>query len=278
MYIFYYLTYICNMIYSYDHVRISPGQQIGPHTAAEWELSYIITGSGIRTVGNTKEEFHPGEVILIPPGLEHHWAFDPDDVDAGGCIENISFHFSQAFLEGIEVAFPELGQSVAFLKALQEGISFQGKPLRAVQQKLVEASNCKGASRAGILLGIIGLLGETGGRRAVGNDPRTDLPAMRMERARIFVACNFNRKIPLDEVAAYVGMNKSAFCTFFKRMTGESFVSYLNRYRIEKAEEMLRGNKRQRSVSDIAAACGFSEPAHFTRTFHRLKGVAPSKV
>lgn len=50
-----------------DHVCLTPSQQIGRHQQATWELSYIIKGQGVRTIGGQTEPFEPGDMVLIPP-------------------------------------------------------------------------------------------------------------------------------------------------------------------------------------------------------------------
>ena len=100
-------------------------------------------------------------------------------------------------------------------------------------------------------------------------------PQQRMEKIRIYVSCNFARKILLEDIAAHVGMNRSAFCSFFKQQTGKTFITWLNEYRIEKACEMLStGDIR---VGEVAVAVGFESIPHFTRTFRQLKGMSPTQ-
>ena len=49
----------------------------------------------------------------------------------------------------------------------------------------------------------------------------------------------------------------------------------LNDNRIERACELLA--KGDASVSDVAALCGFKDPAYFIKTFKRTLGTTPAK-
>lgn len=51
---------------TFDHVHLAPNEQIGMHQQSTWELSYVITGAGMRMIGDMTEPFTSGEVILIP--------------------------------------------------------------------------------------------------------------------------------------------------------------------------------------------------------------------
>lgn len=59
-----------------DYAVLRPDEQIPEHTQDTWELAYVIAGRGMRTIGDTTEPFCEGEVILIPPGMNHVWTFD----------------------------------------------------------------------------------------------------------------------------------------------------------------------------------------------------------
>ena len=100
-------------------------------------------------------------------------------------------------------------------------------------------------------------------------------PEKRLEKIRIYVSCNYSRNIGIDEIASYAGMNRTSFCSFFKRHVGKTFTHALNDYRIERACELLaRGDA---SVSDVAALCGFKDSAYFIKTFKKTLGTTPAK-
>ena len=95
----------------------------------------------------------------------------------------------------------------------------------------------------------------------------------KMQEVSRFMVHNSHRKISLDEVAQYVGMNRSSFCTFYKREKGKSFFSALNEYRIECSCVMLR--ETAKSIAEICYAVGFDDIPYYNRTFKKLKGQSP---
>jgi AraC-like DNA-binding protein len=50
-------------------------------------------------------------------------------------------------------------------------------------------------------------------------------------------------------------------------------ITYIRRYRIRQACELLRNTDQ--SIMQVAMAVGFSDGAHFTRTFQREIGMTP---
>ena len=75
--------------------------------------------------------------------------------------------------------------------------------------------------------------------------------------------------------SAYVGMNKTYFCLFFKKHYGMSFTEYLNQKRLETASVMLL--KPDASIADVAVACGYPTVTYFNRIFRKFKGMTPSE-
>ena len=124
------------------------------------------------------------------------------------------------------------------------------------------------------ILSLISILGSSEQRVVLGQYHKQDIIKQRLALVRIYVSCNSSRTILIDDIARYVGMNRSSFCTFFRQATGKTFVEHLNEYRIERACRMLQEGVL--SVAEICFACGFNDIAYFSRVFKRYRGIAPS--
>ena len=46
-------------------------------------------------------------------------------------------------------------------------------------------------------------------------------------------------------------------------------------FRIRKAEEMLAGGEK--NISEVAYACGWSDPKYFSKVFHKTNGSTPTE-
>ena len=81
--------------------------------------------------------------------------------------------------------------------------------------------------------------------------------------------------VSLDAVAASVGLSPSRFLHLFTTSVGVPLRPYVLWLRLQcGARELARG----RSVADAAYGAGFSDAAHFTRTFRRMIGATPRQV
>ena len=94
-----------------------------------------------------------------------------------------------------------------------------------------------------------------------------------IKKAIGYIKAESERPISLDEISSFVGLSKYYFAREFRRITGLSFVTYLNYVRCEKAKEMLLLDKL--SIGEIGRLCGFENQSYFTRTFKEYSGLNP---
>lgn len=106
------------------------------------------------------------------------------------------------------------------------------------------------------------------GRAAVGE------PAA-VAAGRRYAELHIADKILLADVARHVALSTDHFSRLFRGATGLAFGEYVNRRRVENAQQLLRDSAQR--VSDISYACGFDSVPHFNRVFRRLTGISPTR-
>lgn len=95
------------------------------------------------------------------------------------------------------------------------------------------------------------------------------------ERVRAYIEAHLDTNIGLDALAALCGMSTEHFVRMFKATTGQPPYQYVISRRVERAKQLLVGNRE--TLADIALACGFSHQEHLTRMFRRITGVTPGR-
>lgn len=257
----------------FDHVHIVWDQQISLHQHEELEISYIITGSGTRVIGDSVEVFAKGEVIFLPSNMPHGWSFNNYDHDDTGKIENITIIFPELLLNTLQKSFPELKASIAALKNKKQSVSLEGKTLTTVQElmkKMVQQNNIE---RLASFFQLVSIIANTDEAHIVGTQYRKNKVAIKMQEINRYMVNNFQREISLEMVAKHVAMNRSSFCSFFKREQGKSFFSALSEFRINCSCTMLV--QTEMPIANICYAVGFNDIPHYNRTFKKQKGISP---
>lgn len=273
------MNYICimnNTAFTYDDVSVAPDRQIGMNSHPQWELSYVISGRGIRIIGDKEDSFVEGEIILIPPHIPHLWQFDPSHTDADGNIANISIFFESETLDGLEKVFPELSGVVRRIKSQKDAISYVGESNKKILSLLIAMRGVTHVARLSMFLDLVQALADDDDCVSVGCNNTLSRVEQRLEAIRIYCRCNYARNITLDEMAAHTGMNKSAFCTFMRRHAGMSLSEFINNVRLGKAMEMLLHTDQR--ISSIAYDVGFSNVTYFNRLFRNRFGRTPKSV
>lgn len=89
-----------------------------------------------------------------------------------------------------------------------------------------------------------------------------------------FIRQNYQSKISLDMLSAAVLRDKFTLCREFKQISGQTITEYINRYRCQKAAELISSDY---SVSQAAMLCGFENLSFFSKTFKKFMGALPSE-
>ena len=99
-------------------------------------------------------------------------------------------------------------------------------------------------------------------------------PHNRLDRCMEYLRAHSTASHRLAEVARIAGVHPMHLAKLFRKRYGYSMGEYVRRERIAWACAQL--SRDARTISSIAADAGFSDHAHFTRTFQRIAGCSPS--
>jgi AraC family transcriptional regulator len=104
--------------------------------------------------------------------------------------------------------------------------------------------------------------------------PRGGFAAWQSQRLAAHVDANLACKIVIKELAASLDISVGHFCRAFKCTFGMPARIWIRQRRIEFAQGLMLTTRA--SLSEIALSCGMSDQSHFTRSFRRIVGEAPS--
>ncbi|MCR5195836.1 MAG: response regulator [Pseudobutyrivibrio sp.] len=95
-----------------------------------------------------------------------------------------------------------------------------------------------------------------------------------VNKAKQYIDENYMKELNLDDVSRVVNISSYYFSKVFKEETGENFIDYLTKLRIEAAKKLLKTTNK--SMKEISAEVGYSDPNYFSRNFKKYTGKTPT--
>lgn len=99
-------------------------------------------------------------------------------------------------------------------------------------------------------------------------------PFQEMEAVLAHVLANYGEPLETPALAALVHLSVSQFDRRFKQLFQVTPQDYILRVRLNAATQALLNSNR--SMAEIAAACGFYDQSYFTKQFRRWSSLTPS--
>ncbi len=217
-----------------------------------WLLHYILSGKGTFTSNGITHHLHAGQCFVIRP--KESTVYESDS--------NEPWHYVWiGFSAGITM--PEILKTQPFFEA-QKYADIFSKMLGVSARK-----DDKECYLCGCIAELLAHLFEES-RSPLSTTSQT------MEQAKNCIESEYmSPALTVNGVAERLHLNRSYFSTAFRNYTGASPQEYLNRYRLERAAQLLKSSDM--SVAQIAMATGYADFCNFSRMFKRRFGVSPSK-
>ncbi|MBR1773429.1 MAG: response regulator [Eubacterium sp.] len=97
-----------------------------------------------------------------------------------------------------------------------------------------------------------------------------------IEKAKKFIQDEYrNEDMSLQLVASNVNVSSNHFSAIFRKETGETFIDYLTRVRMENAKELLTCTSMK--TSEIGFEVGYRDPHYFSYIFKKTTGMSPKE-
>lgn len=243
------------------------------HYHPEIELVYIKSGSAKRHIGNHVSYYKNGDLILLGPNLPHYGFTER----LSGRRSEIVVQLKHDFLGANFFNLPELKDIEQLFAKAESGITFYGETKKLIGKLLEEMIQQGPFDRMVSLLQVLHMLSQTEECEIL----NTQGPALvfkqqdndKIERVYSHVKEHFKDTIPLEEISDLVSMEVPSFCRYFKRVTGKTFTSFVNDFRVSHACKLLAESTM--SVSEICFESGFNNSSHFNRLFKSITGKTP---
>jgi AraC-like DNA-binding protein len=244
------------------------------HRHNEAQLVWILKGSGSLLVETKIHSFEANDIFLIAPNQAH--LFNSVESDEG--IHSLSIFYNPDGPLSYLFKLPELQKLYAFNKGSRFGFKVSEPHVSEVKEAMKKVSS---SSEVELFLHFIKLLqslskSELRPLSESVNQTLSEGEGLRMGKVYDFVLKNFRKDIPLEQVSDIANLTPQAFCRYFKKHTGVTFVTFLNELRISEAQKKLIDGSFE-SITEVAYNSGFNSITNFNRVFKRMLGTAPKE-
>ncbi len=247
-----------------DVVLLSVGRQACPsgHKYDGWRdhfvLHHIVRGRGVFKYKNSVYHLGAGESFLIEPHQANFYQADEHDpweylwiVFKGGSAVDIIRHTNFNNIPAVR--------------------SPRASAITEIMEKLFDLSASMSPQA---LLRIYSDLFQLFSHFAVAGE--SDAVAMSVDyvtAAKEFIRTHYQDPIRTQDVAGYLGLERSYFSHLFKLQTGIGPAEYLRDYRLKIAGEMLLTTNL--SITQVFYSAGFRDYYAFMKLFKRSMGMTP---
>ncbi len=261
------------------------GPQFYPHLHRhkEFQLMWVISGNGTLIADHNIFRFNEGDIFLLGANQPHVFKNDEEYLPDGSkkTIKGLSVFFNPQGPLNAVFSLPELNTLHSFLKNSMCGFKIPDDQKVKLAEKINELRSSKGAVRMSLFLLLIYTMYSikeslTPLSAKSDSEPYPEEKSRRIQLIYDFILKNFENEITLEEVAEQAFFTPPAFCRYFKKHTGKTFVSFLNELRVNEACKKLVAEKDEAQISNIAYECGFKSVTNFNRVFKTVIGTSPS--
>ncbi len=250
------------------------------HYHNNYEISFITEGSGKRIVGDSIEEFQPGDLVFIGHNLPHVWIADKEESTLSRrSLEMVFLQFGSEVLTPQMLELPEFRYVKRALAMSDSGIQIVGQTLNEVSELMLQLPYLKSFERMLHFLNLMNIIGRSSTNIELASreyiKKRFNNVNKRIADIHEYLMKNYREEVDLKNLAGLVNMAEGSLCRFFKMKMGITLFDHLNQIRTDFACKLLMDPDL--SILRICLDSGFNNCSNFNKQFKKRTGVTPSE-
>lgn len=245
--------------------QCNPNHSYGNIARPEYHLHVILDGEGYYQIHDKKYALKRGQLFIIPPDVSDYM-YQADNAHP--------WYYAWVAVNGAKAGY-YMKQAGFDPTHVVRDANLPPEEYTGLIYEMLKSSQLTFANeldRAGYLFLLMSLLIESNGLIQVRNHYQNSNDTY-IAQALQYIQFNYNRNIQVNDIACYVGINRSYFSSLFKQKMDISPKKYLQKFRIEKAKVMLAESTEP--VSEIARKAGLKDPFVFSKLFKQIEGISP---
>lgn len=257
-----------------------PKHQSVWHYHEEFELVYVIRGTGTLFIGDRIKSFQSGDTVLIGSQIPHYWLFEnhEDEAENDKPIDCIVIHFNSDLGSPNLLLMPELNPIKQLLQASKRSLIFPDQQSPRLSFLAERTLSLAGLPKLTSLFELLDFLCSqtseplTSEHYSILNQSDDQ---GRMNNLMEYIREHYKQKIKLEDLAALAGLTENSFCRYFKQKTGKTPVQFITELRISHACSQLKNGHL--SLKEICYDSGFNNFVSFHKSFKAITQKTPTQ-
>lgn len=248
------------------------------HAHPEFELLYILKGSGQRIIGNNLSTYSKGDMVFLGSNLPHIWLSDQHFVEEPSTevSEAIVMYINPGILEQMFDLLPEFETIKDMTESALRGIFIFGEAKKRIAEKLEHLFDASGYDKVEGFMSVLNSIAVTKDKAFICDSKLPVAGQFNSDRLPIvieYIQSKLSDTISLTALANLAFMSTASFCRFFKTRMHCTPFQYILEQRMELARKLLI--ERDKPVYEIARHSGYNSDAHFCKIFKAHFGISP---
>ena len=247
-------------VYNAGFQKCEPRHQWGPGIRDHYLIHHIITGKGFYQANGHTYEINAGDTFLIYPQTEVTYYADSSQpweyawVGFQGSDAAIILNATDFSPTSPVLSTSSIKDAIqAYLRGIYE----------ARGNQFVDSVEMTGRLYCTLALFL----------KHSSASENTNTASSYVQTAIAYISANYSYPITIEDIASYVGISRSHLFRSFTSVLQKSPKEYLTTFRIKQASYLLKHSSL--SIAAIAASVGYENGLYFSKTFHKIMGIAP---
>ncbi len=256
-----------------------PQPEFPLHSHGFDELVVVLRGTALHVIDGQDFPVKAGDVFVIAQNHEHQY-----QEMHGLALANILFDSEALMMDqwdirtlpGFHALFslePVFRTQHNFQSRLQLPEPKLNRVNTMIRDLMRETEACNPGYRV-MVMGLFMQLAVLLSRAYSAKPSEKSIDLLRIGDAIAHIESNYSHRITLDELAQKSHLSSRHFTRIFQTCVGRSPIDHLMHVRCRKAAELLKTTDR--TITDIAFDCGFSDGNYFTRCFRKVINETPT--
>lgn len=247
-------------VYNVGFQKCEPLYQWGPGIRDHYLIHHILSGKGYYSVGDKVYALSTGDTFLVYPQTEITYYADEKD----------PWEYAWVGFNGSDAAI--ILNATDFSREFP--LIHQTPLSESIREHLLGIYEACGndfmdsVEMTGRLYQTLALF-----MKHASNNEQYNSSSNYVQKGIAYISANYSYPIHVEDIADYVGVSRSHLYRSFETILGQSPKNYLTQFRLKQACYLLEHSSL--SITAVANSVGFDNGLHFSKTFHKLKGISP---